>query len=135
MCPRLTGPSRYLSQCRLSCLALGGWACWALGTTPPVSRTFAPLWEVFRVSSDKLALCHLELTRKLQDLIKDVLRYGEEQLKAHKKVCATVPADGGCPWLSGSQASWGLRTSGPCASENSVKSTASNPQSHRPEQC
>ncbi|XP_062966870.1 F-BAR domain only protein 1 isoform X6 [Cynocephalus volans] len=47
--------------------------------------TFAPLWEVFRVSSDKLALCHLELTRKLQDLIKDVLRYGEEQLKTHKK--------------------------------------------------
>ncbi|XP_032723526.1 F-BAR domain only protein 1 isoform X6 [Lontra canadensis] len=47
--------------------------------------TFAPLWEVFRVSSDKLALCHLELTRKLQDLIKDVLRYGEEQLKLHKK--------------------------------------------------
>nr|XP_012591147.2 F-BAR domain only protein 1 isoform X3 [Microcebus murinus] len=47
--------------------------------------TFAPLWEVFRVSSDKLALCHLELTRKLQDLIKDVLRYGDEQLKAHKK--------------------------------------------------
>nr|XP_058918480.1 F-BAR domain only protein 1 isoform X10 [Kogia breviceps] len=52
--------------------------------------TFAPLWEVFRVSSDKLALCHLELTRKLQDLIKDVLRYGEEQLKAHKKVLAGV---------------------------------------------
>ncbi|XP_061044637.1 F-BAR domain only protein 1 isoform X9 [Eubalaena glacialis] len=52
--------------------------------------TFAPLWEVFRVSSDKLALCHLELTRKLQDLIKDVLRYGEEQLKAQKKVLAGV---------------------------------------------
>ncbi|KAM9243555.1 F-BAR domain only protein 1 isoform 8-T8 [Dugong dugon] len=52
--------------------------------------TFAPLWEVFRVSSDKLALCHLELTRKLQDLIKDVLRYGEEQLKTHKKVFAGV---------------------------------------------
>ncbi|XP_007533284.2 F-BAR domain only protein 1 isoform X2 [Erinaceus europaeus] len=47
--------------------------------------TFAPLWEVFRVSSDKLALCHLELTRKLQELIKDVLRYGEEQGRAHKK--------------------------------------------------
>ncbi|XP_057608419.1 F-BAR domain only protein 1 isoform X1 [Chionomys nivalis] len=58
--------------------------------------TFAPLWEVFRVSSDKLALCHLELTRKLQDLLKDVLRYGEEQLKAHKKckeeVLGTVDA-------------------------------------------
>lgn len=38
------------------------------------------------MSSDKLALCHLELTRKLHDLLKDVLRYGEEQLKAHKKV-------------------------------------------------
>uniref|UniRef100_K7E2V9 FCH and mu domain containing endocytic adaptor 1 n=1 Tax=Monodelphis domestica TaxID=13616 RepID=K7E2V9_MONDO len=47
--------------------------------------TFAPLWEVFRVSSDKLALCHMELTKKLNDLIKDVARYGEEQSKAHKK--------------------------------------------------
>lgn len=45
------------------------------------------------MSSDKLALCHLELTRKLQDLIKDVLRYGEEQLKAQKKVRVW----GGCP--------------------------------------
>ncbi|XP_052018014.1 F-BAR domain only protein 1 isoform X2 [Apodemus sylvaticus] len=58
--------------------------------------TFAPLWEVFRVSSDKLALCHLELTRKLHDLLKDVVRYGEEQLKAHKKckeeVLGTVDA-------------------------------------------
>ncbi|GAB1293282.1 F-BAR domain only protein 1 [Apodemus speciosus] len=58
--------------------------------------TFAPLWEVFRVSSDKLALCHLELTRRLHDLLKDVLRYGEEQLKAHKKckeeVLGTVDA-------------------------------------------
>lgn len=42
------------------------------------------------MSSDKLALCHLELTRKLHDLLKDVLRYGEEQLKAHKKVVATL---------------------------------------------
>ncbi|XP_058148797.1 F-BAR domain only protein 1 isoform X2 [Dasypus novemcinctus] len=56
-----------------------------LASSGAPAGTFAPLWEVFRVSSDKLALCHLELTRKLQDLIKDVLRYGEEQLKAHKK--------------------------------------------------
>lgn len=47
--------------------------------------TFAPLWEVFRVSSDKLALCHLELVKKLQDLLKEIARYGEEQGKAHKK--------------------------------------------------
>lgn len=49
-------------------------------------RTFAPLWEVFRISSDKLALCHAELVKKLQDLIKEIGRYGEEQLRAHRKV-------------------------------------------------
>ncbi|XP_042333697.1 F-BAR domain only protein 1-like isoform X2 [Sceloporus undulatus] len=47
--------------------------------------TFAPLWEVFRISSDKLALCHAELVKKLQDLIKEIGRYGDEQLRAHKK--------------------------------------------------
>nr|XP_033810414.1 F-BAR domain only protein 1 isoform X2 [Geotrypetes seraphini] len=47
--------------------------------------TFAPMWDVFRVSSDKLSLCHMELMKKLQDLIKDINRYGEEQLKVHKK--------------------------------------------------
>uniref|UniRef100_A0A8C0V8B6 Uncharacterized protein n=1 Tax=Cyanistes caeruleus TaxID=156563 RepID=A0A8C0V8B6_CYACU len=48
--------------------------------------TFAPLWEVFRISSDKLALCHLELMKKLHDLIKEISRYGEEQGRVHKKV-------------------------------------------------
>uniref|UniRef100_H9GPQ4 F-BAR domain-containing protein n=1 Tax=Anolis carolinensis TaxID=28377 RepID=H9GPQ4_ANOCA len=47
--------------------------------------TFAPLWEVFRISSDKLALCHLELARRLQDLLRDVGRYAEEQVRTHKK--------------------------------------------------
>ncbi|KAM9167034.1 LOW QUALITY PROTEIN: F-BAR domain only protein 1-like [Mergus octosetaceus] len=47
--------------------------------------TFAPLWEVFRISSDKLALCHLELMKKLHDLIKEIARYGEEQGRVHKK--------------------------------------------------
>ncbi|KAM8960473.1 F-BAR domain only protein 1 [Pelodytes ibericus] len=47
--------------------------------------TFAPMWEMFRVSSDKLALCHLELSKKLHDLIKEINRYGEEQVKVHKK--------------------------------------------------
>ncbi|XP_029469567.1 F-BAR domain only protein 1 isoform X2 [Rhinatrema bivittatum] len=47
--------------------------------------TFAPLWDVFRVSSDKLSLCHMELVKKLQDLIKEINRYGEEQIKVHKK--------------------------------------------------
>ncbi|NWT76839.1 FCHO1 protein, partial [Prunella himalayana] len=47
--------------------------------------TFAPLWEVFRISSDKLALCHLELMKKLHELIKEISRYGEEQGRVHKK--------------------------------------------------
>ncbi|XP_071966540.1 F-BAR domain only protein 1-like isoform X2 [Engystomops pustulosus] len=47
--------------------------------------TFAPMWEMFRVSSDKLALCHLELSKKLHDLIKDINKYGDEQVKVHKK--------------------------------------------------
>ncbi|KAK2542102.1 hypothetical protein Q9966_003918 [Columba livia] len=47
--------------------------------------TFAPLWEVFRISSDKLALCHLELMKKLHDLIKEISRYSEEQGRVHKK--------------------------------------------------
>lgn len=52
------------------------------------ARTFAPMWDVFRVSSDKLALCHLELMRKMNDLIRDINKYGEEQVKIHRKVHA-----------------------------------------------
>uniref|UniRef100_A0AAY5K2Y2 F-BAR domain only protein 1 n=1 Tax=Esox lucius TaxID=8010 RepID=A0AAY5K2Y2_ESOLU len=47
--------------------------------------TFAPMWDVFRVSSDKLALCHLELMRKLNDLIRDINKYGDEQVKVHRR--------------------------------------------------
>ncbi|XP_033478736.2 f-BAR domain only protein 1 isoform X1 [Epinephelus lanceolatus] len=58
--------------------------------------TFAPMWDVFRVSSDKLALCHLELMRKMNDLIRDINKYGDEQVKIHRKtkeeMVATVEA-------------------------------------------
>ncbi|XP_072338467.1 F-BAR domain only protein 2-like isoform X2 [Scyliorhinus torazame] len=47
--------------------------------------TFAPMWEVFRTSADKLALCHFELVRKLHDLIKEMNRFNEEQIKMHRK--------------------------------------------------
>lgn len=47
------------------------------------------MWDVFRVSSDKLALCHLELMRKMNDLIRDINKYGEEQVKIHRKVRAS----------------------------------------------
>jgi len=51
-----------------------------------ISSTFAPMWDVFRVSSDKVALCHLELMRKMNDLIRDISKYSEEQVKIHRKV-------------------------------------------------
>ncbi|XP_044031285.1 F-BAR domain only protein 2 isoform X8 [Siniperca chuatsi] len=47
--------------------------------------TFAPVWDVFKSSTEKLAICHMELVRKLQELIKEVQKYVEEQAKAHKK--------------------------------------------------
>ncbi|XP_074546020.1 F-BAR domain only protein 2 isoform X7 [Halichoeres trimaculatus] len=47
--------------------------------------TFAPVWDVFKSSTEKLAGCHMELVRKLQELIKEVQKYVEEQAKAHKK--------------------------------------------------
>ncbi|KAM6227510.1 F-BAR domain only protein 2 isoform 2-T2 [Spheniscus humboldti] len=47
--------------------------------------TFAPVWDVFRTSTEKLASCHLDLVRRLQELIKEVHKYGDEQIKAYKK--------------------------------------------------
>ncbi|XP_027023804.1 F-BAR domain only protein 2 isoform X6 [Tachysurus fulvidraco] len=47
--------------------------------------TFAPVWDVFKVSTEKLSVCHMDLVRKLQELIKEVQKYAEEQTKAHKK--------------------------------------------------
>lgn len=44
------------------------------------------MWDIFRSSTEKLASCHMDLVRKLQELIKEVQRYVEEQAKAHKKV-------------------------------------------------
>lgn len=49
-------------------------------------RTFAPVWDVFKTSTEKLASCHLDLVRRLQELIKEVHKYGDEQIKAYKKV-------------------------------------------------
>uniref|UniRef100_A0A8C5RMT5 FCH and mu domain containing endocytic adaptor 1 n=1 Tax=Laticauda laticaudata TaxID=8630 RepID=A0A8C5RMT5_LATLA len=51
--------------------------------------TFAPLWEVFRISSDKLALCHAELVKKLQDLLKEI---GAIPLLSKDEVAGTLEA-------------------------------------------
>nr|XP_023699562.1 F-BAR domain only protein 1-like isoform X1 [Paramormyrops kingsleyae] len=52
--------------------------------------TFAPMWDLFRISSDKLALCHLELMKKMNDLLRDINKYGEEQVKVHRKMKETA---------------------------------------------
>ncbi|TKC48138.1 hypothetical protein EI555_010700, partial [Monodon monoceros] len=52
--------------------------------------TFAPVWDVFKTSTEKLANCHLDLVRKLQELIKEVQKYGEEQTK--EEVAGTLEA-------------------------------------------
>lgn len=74
-----------------------GWVFWVLCVCLMLlyvfPRTFAPMWDVFRVSSDKLALCHLELMRKMNDLIREINKYGDEQVKIHRKVCTQA---GGC---------------------------------------
>ncbi|XP_036384039.1 F-BAR domain only protein 2 [Megalops cyprinoides] len=54
--------------------------------------TFAPVWDVFKTSTEKLASCHLELVRKLQELIKEVQKYADDQTKAHKKTKEEVAA-------------------------------------------
>ncbi|XP_075595019.1 F-BAR domain only protein 2-like isoform X2 [Balearica regulorum gibbericeps] len=47
--------------------------------------TFAPVWDVFKTSTEKLASCHLDLVRRLQEIIKEVHKYGDEQIKTYKK--------------------------------------------------
>ncbi|KAM6306872.1 F-BAR domain only protein 2-like [Podargus strigoides] len=47
--------------------------------------TFAPVWDVFKTSTEKLARCHLDLVRRLQELLKEVHKYGDEQIKTYKK--------------------------------------------------
>ncbi|XP_050842261.1 F-BAR domain only protein 2-like [Serinus canaria] len=46
---------------------------------------FAPVWDVFKISTEKLSSCHLDLMRRLQELIKEVHKYGDEQIKTYKK--------------------------------------------------
>ncbi|EEC10211.1 proline-serine-threonine phosphatase interacting protein, putative [Ixodes scapularis] len=48
--------------------------------------TFGPLWIVLRVTSEKLSSLHAQMVAQLQDLVKEVQRYCEEQHKRHKQV-------------------------------------------------
>ncbi|XP_022107657.1 F-BAR domain only protein 2-like isoform X2 [Acanthaster planci] len=48
--------------------------------------TFAPFWQLIKTATDKLAAAHQKLIQKLQDVVKDVQKYGEEQHKKHKAI-------------------------------------------------
>ncbi|UYV64554.1 hypothetical protein LAZ67_3001171 [Cordylochernes scorpioides] len=48
--------------------------------------TFAPLWQILKVSSEKLSTLHTQMVQRFQELIKDVNKYYEEQHRKHKQV-------------------------------------------------
>uniref|UniRef100_H2YU54 MHD domain-containing protein n=1 Tax=Ciona savignyi TaxID=51511 RepID=H2YU54_CIOSA len=47
--------------------------------------TFAPMFEVVRVMSEKLSSCHMDIVHKLHEIIKDLAKYLEEQKNKHKQ--------------------------------------------------
>ncbi|WAR24076.1 FCHO2-like protein [Mya arenaria] len=46
--------------------------------------TFAPFWTVLKTLSEKLASLHMQLVHTWSDLMKDIVRYNDEQHKKHK---------------------------------------------------
>lgn len=48
--------------------------------------TFYPFWAVIKTLAEKLAVLHMNLVKTWTDLMKDIVRYAEEQQKKHKAV-------------------------------------------------
>ena len=48
--------------------------------------TFTPLLLAFKVTSDKLSGIHNQWSMKLNDLLREVLKYNDEQQKKHKQI-------------------------------------------------
>ncbi|GFR31015.1 f-BAR domain only protein 2 [Trichonephila clavata] len=46
--------------------------------------SFAPLWAILKTSTEKLATLHMQMVQRFQELIKDVIKYSEDQHKRHK---------------------------------------------------
>ncbi|CAL1539939.1 unnamed protein product [Lymnaea stagnalis] len=53
--------------------------------TPPVG-TFGPFWNVLKSLIEKLSSLQMQLVHTWSDLIKDMVRYSEEQHKRHKMI-------------------------------------------------
>ena len=49
-------------------------------------RSCAPIFEVIKTMAEKLSSCHGDIVLKLNDLIKDLGKYSEEQKGKHKQV-------------------------------------------------
>ena len=45
------------------------------------------MFEVFKVMAEKLSSCHMDVVQKLQEIVKDLLKYLDEQKAKHKHVC------------------------------------------------
>lgn len=48
--------------------------------------TFNPLWQLLRLSIEKLTTLHIQMVHKVCELVKDVTKYTEDLHKKHKNV-------------------------------------------------
>jgi len=51
--------------------------------------TFNPLWQLLRLSIEKLTTIHIQMVHKVCELVKDVTKYTDELQKKHKNVSKT----------------------------------------------
>lgn len=49
--------------------------------------TFSPIWQVLKVSMERLSQLHVQMVQKVSDLVKDIVKYSDELHKKHKSVC------------------------------------------------
>ncbi|XP_014662376.1 PREDICTED: F-BAR domain only protein 2-like [Priapulus caudatus] len=49
-------------------------------------RTFSPVWQILKNSSERLSGLHMGLTHKFQEIVKDIQKYNEEQHKKHRSM-------------------------------------------------
>ncbi|CAH1243534.1 FCHO1 [Branchiostoma lanceolatum] len=48
--------------------------------------TFSPVWQIIRMMNEKMASVYSELVHRLQEVAKELQKYGEEQKNKHKSV-------------------------------------------------
>ena len=53
---------------------------------PPPHSSFSPYWQVLKQSTEKDSALHQQVVGKLQDLLKEIQKYLEDQTRKHKTV-------------------------------------------------